>query len=153
MKAAKTVLLRLFLTGFFFSFMLRATPFKNEEVSSFQSGRASYYASMFDGRKTASGEIFRNDDYTCAHRTLPFGTVLKVTNPSNESYVYVTVNDRGPFSKGRIIDLSRAAALDLDMVRAGTAFVNIEVVTPHEYQPEVEEPRDEINKKYRFEDI
>jgi rare lipoprotein A len=145
--------IRLFLTGFFFSFLLIATPFKNEEVASFQSGRASYYANMFNGRKTASGELFNNNDYTCAHRSLPFGTVLKVTNPANDQYVFVTVNDRGPFSKGRIIDLSKIAAEDLDMVRTGTAFVNIEIVTPHEYIPEVEEPRDFINKNYRFEDI
>ena len=71
---------------------------------------ASYYADKFHGRPTASGEIFNMNDYTCAHKTLPFGTVLRVTNLANGRSVNVRVNDRGPFVAGREIDLSKAAA-------------------------------------------
>lgn len=92
-------------------------------------GKASYYAKEFHGRKTASGEIFSNNKYTCAHRTLPFGTRLKVTNTANGKWCEVTVNDRGPYSKGRLIDLSKKAASDLDFVSAGLATVRVEEIT------------------------
>jgi rare lipoprotein A len=91
-------------------------------------GRASYYADKFHGRSTASGEKFNNKDFTAAHRTLPFNTMIKVTNKANGQVAIVRVNDRGPFSKTRILDVSRAAAEQLDMVRAGTAMVSIEVI-------------------------
>ncbi|HZF99800.1 MAG TPA: septal ring lytic transglycosylase RlpA family protein [Chitinophagales bacterium] len=93
-------------------------------------GKASYYAKEFHGRQTANGEIFSNNKYTCAHRTLPFGTKLKVTNISNGKWCEVVVNDRGPYSKGRIIDLSKKAASDLDFVHAGLATVRVEEITP-----------------------
>lgn len=92
-------------------------------------GKASYYAKEFHGRKTASGEIFSNTKYTCAHRTLPFGTKLKVTNTANGKWCVVTVNDRGPYSKGRLIDLSKKAASDLDFISAGLATVRVEEIT------------------------
>jgi rare lipoprotein A len=93
------------------------------------SGIASYYAARFDGRKTASGETFSNRRMTAAHRTLPFGTTLRVTNLTNGRSVTVRVNDRGPFVRGRVVDLSHAAALKLDMIRAGTAPVKLQVVS------------------------
>ncbi len=93
-----------------------------------QSGTASYYADKFHGRKTSSGEVYSHRRLTAAHRTLPFGTRIRVTNLKNRRRVVVRVNDRGPFRKGRILDLSLAAARELDMVRAGTARVKIEVV-------------------------
>ena len=89
---------------------------------------ASYYADKFHGRKTASGEVFNMYSMTCAHKTLPFGTVLRVTNLGNSKTVDVRVNDRGPFVKGREIDLSKAAAQKLDMIKSGTARVKIEIV-------------------------
>lgn len=92
-------------------------------------GKASYYAKEFHGRMTANGEIFSNAKYTCAHRTLPFGTKLKVTNVSNGKWCVVTVNDRGPYSKGRLIDLSKKAASDLDFVNAGLATVHVQQIT------------------------
>ena len=93
-------------------------------------GKASYYAKEFHGRMTANGEIFSNNKYTCAHRSLPFGTKVKVTNVSNGKWCVVTVNDRGPYTKGRLIDLSKKAASDLDFVHAGLATVRVEEVTP-----------------------
>lgn len=91
-------------------------------------GVASYYADKFNGRKTASGEIFDNSRMTAAHRTLPFGTYVKVTNLANGKSVVVRINDRGPYAHGRIIDLTKAAAIQLDMVRTGTARVMVEEV-------------------------
>ncbi|MFM7775284.1 MAG: septal ring lytic transglycosylase RlpA family protein [Candidatus Kapaibacterium sp.] len=75
-----------------------------------QSGKASFYASRFHGRRTASGRTFDMNDLTAAHRTLPFGSILRVTNPSNGATVIVQVNDRGPFVRSRVVDLSRGAA-------------------------------------------
>jgi peptidoglycan lytic transglycosylase len=91
-------------------------------------GTASYYSYGFNGKKTASGEIFDKNAYTAAHREFPFGTLLRVTNLDNNKSVEVTVNDRGPFAKGRIIDLSEAAARVIGMIQAGTAEVKIEVL-------------------------
>ncbi|SHL91860.1 rare lipoprotein A [Chitinophaga jiangningensis] len=90
-----------------------------------QSGKASYYADKFDGRKTASGETFHQNAMTAAHPSLPFGTRLKVTNLANGKTVKVRVNDRGPFAKGRIIDLSKKAAKKLGMISTGVATVEI----------------------------
>jgi rare lipoprotein A len=92
-------------------------------------GEASYYGKAFAGRKTASGEIFEPRRYTAAHRSLPFGTVLRVTRVGTHSIVYVRVNDRGPFGKKRrILDLSEAAADELDMLRDGVCEVRVEVL-------------------------
>ena len=89
---------------------------------------ASYYGSEFHGRRTASGTIYRKNEFTAAHRTLPFGTLVRVTNLDNGRTVVVRVTDRGPHRRGRIIDLSRRAAREIDMIRTGTARVRIEVV-------------------------
>ena len=80
------------------------------------------------GRKTANGEKFSNKDMTCAHRKLPFGTMVRVTNLENDSSVVLRVNDRGPYSKGRIVDVSRLAAKKLDFIRSGTATVRVDVI-------------------------
>jgi len=88
-----------------------------------QEGIASWYGPGFDGRATASGEIFDSSQFTAAHPFLPFGTVLTVTNKLNNRQVNVRVNDRGPFVESRIIDLSQAAARALDMITSGTAVV------------------------------
>lgn len=93
-------------------------------------GHASYYANKFEGRKTASGEIFSNKKMTAAHLTLPFGTIVKVTNLKNNKSVIVRINDRGPYIKGRIIDLSKVAADSLDMVHAGWVKVKVEELPP-----------------------
>lgn len=90
-------------------------------------GIASYYANKFHGRKTASGERFSQDSLTAAHRTLPMGTVVRVTNIANDKSVFVRVNDRGPFVPGRLIDLSAAAADSLGFIHRGTTKVRVEV--------------------------
>ena len=92
----------------------------------YQDGIASWYGGEFNGRPTASGEIFNDAQFTAAHPILPFGTMLKITNQHNNKSVTVRVNDRGPFVAARVIDLSRAAAEQLDMIRTGTAPVSIE---------------------------
>ena len=89
------------------------------------SGMASYYADKFVGRRTSNGEIFDKNDFTCAHRTLPFGTRLKVVNPDTKTAVVVRVNDRGPHHRHRIIDLSQAAARELGIMQAGSHKVHI----------------------------
>lgn len=89
-------------------------------------GEASYYGSKFHGKKTANGEIFDKNKLTCAHRTLPFNTILKVTNLSNNKSVIVRVNDRGPFKKSRVIDLSEAAAKKIGLT--GVTRVKCEVI-------------------------
>ena len=97
------------------------------DVSSFaQSGRASWYGGHFNGRKTANGERYDMDAMTAAHRTLPLSAYVRVTNVSNGRSVVVKINDRGPFHRGRIIDLSRAAAHALGMQYAGTGSVKLQ---------------------------
>jgi rare lipoprotein A len=92
-------------------------------------GLASYYAEPYHGRKTASGEIFDSyKELTAAHRTLPFNTVVRVTNQNNGKDVDVRINDRGPFVDGRVIDLSLKAARELDLVRTGVAPVKLVVL-------------------------
>lgn len=97
-----------------------------------QRGKASYYSKKATGARTSSGERVHHDSLTCAHRTLPFGTLLKVTNLSNNKSVVVKVIDRGPFIRGRIVDLSYGAAKALGMLSQGVANVRIEEV--HEIQ-------------------
>ncbi len=92
-------------------------------------GVASYYGKQFQGRTTASGEKYNMNALTAAHRTLPFGTQVKVTNLANERSVVVRVNDRGPFIRGRIMDVSLEAARRLQMIGAGTARVRLEPAT------------------------
>jgi rare lipoprotein A len=91
-------------------------------------GVASYYADKFQGRKTASGEVFHQDSLTAAHKYLPFGTLVKVTNLRNNQSVIVKVNDRGMRGTNRVIDLSKAAARELNMVGAGLVKVKVEVL-------------------------
>jgi rare lipoprotein A len=93
-----------------------------------ESGKASYYAMKFQFRKTASGERFNNYSMTAAHKSLPFGTRVTVTNINNGKVVKVTINDRGPFVKGRIIDLTRAAFSKIESLDKGLVEVKIRVV-------------------------
>lgn len=90
---------------------------------------ASFYAEDFNGKATSSGETFDMNDYTCAHKSLPFNSILKVTNTANGNSVCVRVNDRGPFVIDREIDLSKAAAIQLGMYGSGTATVNLEIIS------------------------
>lgn len=100
---------------------------ESQERGSFiAEGNASFYGARFHGRKTASGAIFNKHAMTAAHRNLPFGTRVRVTHVHNGRSVVVTINDRGPFVKSRIIDVSRAAAEQLGMVQQGVARVRLE---------------------------
>ncbi|WP_371874145.1 septal ring lytic transglycosylase RlpA family protein [Prevotella sp. E15-22] len=91
-----------------------------------QIGKASFYSKRATGRMTASGDRLHHDSLTCAHRSYPFGTLLQVTNPSNGRMIVVRVNDRGPFVRGRIVDLSWAAAKVLGILSTGVANVIVE---------------------------
>lgn len=97
-------------------------------LSVISEGRASYYADYFQGRRTASGERFSIESFTAAHRTLPFGTTVRVTNLDNGKEVVVRINDRGPYLRSRIIDVSPAAARELGLLGRGTAPVRIVAV-------------------------
>lgn len=90
-----------------------------------KAGKATYYASKFEGRRTTSGEIYRHSKFTAAHKTLPFGTEVTVTNIRNGKSVIVVVNDRGPYGKGMMIDLSQSAAKEIGMYGAGIAMCEI----------------------------
>ena len=95
-----------------------------------QKGLGSYYANKFAGRATASGSIYRPGEMTAAHLTLPFGTLIRVTNTRNGRFVDVTVTDRGPHTKGYIVDVSRRAAVQLDIIEAGVVPVVVTVLKP-----------------------
>jgi rare lipoprotein A len=100
-------------------------------------GLASWYGARHHGKRTASGEIFDQNKFTAAHRTLPWGSIVKVTNLDNGKSVEVRINDRGPFKKGRIIDLSRAAARAVGMVQSGVSPVRMELLSPGEISSEL----------------
>ena len=114
----------------FFIALLFALPFAQlfAQNATEEYGTASYYGDEFHGRKTASGEKYNKSDLTCAHKTLPFGTKIRVTRLDTKNSVIVRVNDRGPFIKGYVVDLSRKAADAIDMLDDGVVKVKIEVV-------------------------
>lgn len=93
-----------------------------------QTGKASFYADKFEGTPTASGEKYRHNKLTAAHKTLPFGTRVRLTNLANDKTVEVVINDRGPYVENRIVDVSRAAAEELDFVNQGLADIKLEVI-------------------------
>jgi rare lipoprotein A len=106
------------------------TPLAPARLGTTETGVASWYGFPYHGRRAASGEVYDMEQLTAAHRTLPFQTWVEVTNLSNGKQVDVRINDRGPFAKGRILDLSQAAARNIDMLRAGTARVRLKVIAP-----------------------
>jgi rare lipoprotein A len=105
-----------------FYFILSSIKGQNEYCS------ASYYHAKFEGRGTSNGEVFRNNKFTAAHKNLPFGTWVKLTNTKNDSICFVRINDRLPQSSKRCIDLTQEAARQLNMIQAGVAKVQFEVV-------------------------
>lgn len=111
-----------------FLLLFMATSAYGQNKAQPDTGIASYYADKFHGRRTASGEVFHQDSLTAAHKTLPFGTLVRVTNLRNNQSVVVKVNDRGMKGKNRVIDLSKAAARELNMVGAGLVKVKVEVL-------------------------
>jgi rare lipoprotein A len=112
---------KIFLTLSFSVFVFAA-------LAQVQTGKASFYADKFEGTSTASGEKYKHNKMTGAHKTLPFGTKVKVTNLANNQSVEVIINDRGPYVEGRIIDVSKSAAEQLGFVNQGLAEVSLEVI-------------------------
>jgi len=121
--------------------LLGFTPLQAQKQ---QRGKASFYSKKFFGRMTASGERLHPDSLTCAHRSYPFGTKLVVYNPANGRSVIVKVTDRGPFVRGRIIDLSWRAAKELDIISKGVAMVIVQkassFIVPFQPNDEIEIP-------------
>ncbi len=111
-----------FIISLFFGFAVSALK---QHV---ETGKASYYADKFQGQKTASGQLYHPDSLTAAHKTLGFGTLVKVTNLGNGKSVIVRINDRGPFVKGRVIDLSKNAMKTLEGIDKGLINVKVEVL-------------------------
>jgi rare lipoprotein A len=99
-----------------------------QQASKKEVGMASYYADKFVGRRTASGDVYRHDSLTAAHKTLPFGTKLRITHVANGRSVVVRVNDRGMKGLNRVVDLSRSAAEELGMISSGVAKVEVEIL-------------------------
>ncbi|MFO7848515.1 MAG: septal ring lytic transglycosylase RlpA family protein [Spirochaetia bacterium] len=121
-------------------FILPCATEETKDEASSRTGYASWYGGKFHGRTTASGEVFDKNKLTAAHRRLPFGTILEVTNLANDKSVTVRITDRGPFVEDRIIDLSRAAAEEIGLVRSGVAKVEIEVIESTGEQQELSGP-------------
>lgn len=108
--------------------LIERNPASAQLLGKEEKGKASFYAKMFDGRTTSLGEKFNQKEYTAAHRSLPFNTMVEVTNVSNKRSVIVRINDRGPYHHSRLIDLTRAAAQYLGITGAGVANVHLRVV-------------------------
>ncbi len=119
----------------------------SQAASSQEIGMASYYADKFQGRETASGEKYDKGKMTCAHRTYSFGTLLKVTRLDNQKSVIVRVNDRGPHVSGRVVDVSKAAAKELGMLKDGVVKVKVEVYKPVTPKTEEEKTKPQATSK------
>ncbi|MBK8946706.1 MAG: septal ring lytic transglycosylase RlpA family protein [Ignavibacteriae bacterium] len=104
------------------------SEYDNVEGILIEDGIASWYGIEFHGKSTANGETYNKNDFTAAHRTLPFGSIVRVTNLDNGKYVIVRINDRGPFAKNRIIDLSQKAAQKIEMISNGSAKVELQLL-------------------------
>lgn len=122
MKRAILVIIMMISTFGFYSFTVE------NDTDDVKTGVASYYHDKFNGRKTANGEIFDNEEFTAASRHLPFGTVVKVTNIRNGKSVEVRINDRGPFHKNRALDLSKAAFEEIGDTKKGHMPVEYEII-------------------------
>jgi rare lipoprotein A len=96
----------------------------------FKAGMASYYHDRFHGRRTASGARYDKNSYSAAHKSLPLGTQVRVTDSRSGKSVVVRINDRGPYARGRVIDLSRAAAQEIGLTRKGVTKVELEILSP-----------------------
>lgn len=135
MKHCKLLIVRRFAVALTVFFLVLPSVVAQKTFE--EDGIASYYGSAWHGRRTADGGIYDKDAHICAHKTLPFGTRIKVTNKKNGKYTIVRVTDRGPFGPGRIVDLSNAGARDIDIIRDGIAPVHLEVL-PDEMEVEID---------------
>jgi rare lipoprotein A len=120
----------------------------NAQQDYIKTGIASFYADKFEGRQTANGEIYYHAKRTAAHRSLPFGSIVKVTNLDNNKVAVVRINDRGPFVDNRIIDLSKSVARDLDFINKGITKVRIELIATTDDLPDNKPvEKEELQKK------
>lgn len=103
--------------------------FQIEEKGEKKIVKVSYYHDKFNGRRTANGAVFSNKKMTASHKTLPFGTKVRFTNPKNQKSVIVEINDRGPYSKGLVFDLSKSAFMEIGDIRSGILAVEYEIIT------------------------
>ena len=132
-----------FLTaGMFLAFFVGSTLHAN--ATDDEKGNASWYANKFHGRRTASGQVFNQTAMTAAHKSLPFGTLVRVTHLATGNSVIVRINDRGPFVRGRVIDLSKTAATELGLLRHPAREVAIEVIEYPEATPRNEFAREDM---------
>ncbi len=127
-------------------FLLCLLSYPTTHAQILKQGNASYYSDALHGRKMSNGERYHRDSLTCAHMTLPFGTMLKVRNLLNDKTVVVRVTDRGPYSKRFVLDLSRAAAKQLGILRKGYVPVEISIYHPGKVPFLLEEPEVNIPK-------
>ena len=118
---------------------------ENDENIVLKKGKATYYHSKFVGRKTTSGQVYRHEKLTAAHRTSPFGTEVTVTNPRNGKSVTVVINDRGPFNKHLMIDLSQSAAREIGIMGAGIAAVEMTYELPGKEKLAAKKAENEAN--------
>lgn len=116
------------------------SEYENISGELIESGIASWYGPNFNGRQTANGETFNMNEYTAAHRTLPFNSILRVLNKSNNKSVIVRINDRGPFAKNRIIDLSKKAAEEINMIGPGSVPVDLILLNNSELPIDLKTP-------------
>jgi len=116
------------------------------QAQTVEKGMASYYNESYHGRKTANGEIYDQNKLSAAHKTLPFGTKVEVYNPKNRRSVIVTINDRGPFVKGRIIELSLKAAQEINMIEDGVVSVELSVIKSKKKIIQADDSQDKIPK-------
>ena len=138
---------------YFFMFLIYTINVTGQNTNYSAKGTASFYADKFEGRTTANGEIYYHSKKTAAHRTLPFGSIVKVTNLENNKVVVVRINDRGPFVDNRIIDLSKSAAKELEFIGKGLADVKIEVIASIDDIPDKieDKPVIEQSRYYKLE--
>lgn len=114
--------------NFFIFIVISINTYQNCLAQTAEIGMASFYSDNFEGKITASGKVFSQSKLTAAHRSIPFNTKIRVTNLSNDKSVIVIVNDRGPYAKGRIVDLSKKAAIKLDFIDKGVTKVKLEIL-------------------------
>lgn len=112
----------------FCTLLLASLSISFNTLESPNSGVATYYSDLFQGRRTASGEFYDKNKLTAAHRTLPIGTKIKITRTDNQKSVIVRINDRGPYTRNRVLDISKAAAEKIGLLRVGKATVSIEII-------------------------
>lgn len=131
MQVSSGMKVKLIVTFFSLLFFTDLSAQQDSLITIRKEGKATYYASKFVGRKTTSGAVYRHEKLTAAHKTLPFGTVVEVCNPKNGKSVRVLINDRGPFGKGLMIDLSQSAAREIGIIGLGIAKVEISYQLPN----------------------